>query len=476
MTRARLLALAFACGLVLSAPAAGEGRGVGARSSLSWTQCGALECASLRVPLRYDRPGAGSLRLALARVPARAPESRIGSLVVNFGGPGASGRSFLEAFARTLPDPLRDRFDLVLYDPRGVGRSEGMRCDLDVHRLLALDDRVSPRPELALAREAWRLLKPCADRNRATVAFLGTANAARDLDRLRAATGDERLTFLGFSYGTRLGSVYAHLFPARVRALVLDGGVSPSVDWRKLSRDGAAATEAAFARFFSACAAACASGPAKTLWRRAIASLSRDPVRLGGAVVGPAYLELAASVVLAAGHGEFGFLARLAQEAANATGEGARRAVASKLTALVDAGIGSGAEVAARIAIDCADQPGRPPDAVALVFERELSSRYPLAGATSVANCPPAWPRAIEPLPRVRAGAARPVVVVGTRLDPVTPYGWSVELARALRSAVLVTAEGDTHTSFAQGSTCLDPLVTVYLVTGRAPRPVTCPA
>ena len=447
----------------------------GAAGTLLWRDCGSLECASLAVPLRYDRPGGATLTIETMRAAARDPARRIGSLVVNFGGPGSSGRDYLGDFAGELPAVLRDRFDIVLYDPRGVGRSAGIACALDVPALLDLDDRISPLSEAELARRGWETVKPCVEPGTAPpIQTLGTVNAARDLDRLRAALGDDRLTYLGFSYGTRLGSVYAHLFPRRVRALVLDGAVTPSADWRKLSIDSAASAEDAFRRFFRACRAGCASRPVEGLWRTAVRRLTDEPIVIDGHEIGPAYLELVASLAFGAGREALESLGGLVQQVALGGNGPSRRRLGSELAGYLRQAIGNGSEVAARLAIDCADLPDRPSDAAVAAFDRTLRARFPLAGPTSDNACPRQWPKAIEPLPRVVAAGAPPIVVVGTRLDPVTPYRWAVELAAALRTGVLVTAERDTHTSFAQGDRCLDDLVSQYLLAPARPRVTRC--
>lgn len=475
MSPARRAALVLAALAALTAAAAAPGGGaVGTAGTIAWRPCGAAQCAELRVPLRHDRPAGRTLTLRTMRLPARDPARRLGSLVVNFGGPGSSGRDYLVDFGRELPAVLRDRFDLVLYDPRGVGRSDGFRCTVDVPALLDLDDRISPLPASELQRRGWRLLRPCVDRNRATVARLGTVAAARDLDLLRAALGDDRLTYLGFSYGTRLGSVYAHLFPRRVRALVLDGAVTPSADWRKLSLDSAAAGEEAFRRFFRACRSGCATRPVAGLWRDAVDRLAREPIAVGRHRVGPAYLELVVSLSFGAGRQVLQSLGVLVQQVALDDDPASRRTLGRELVSLLRQGIGDGAEVAARLAIDCADDPVRPSDAAVAAFDETLRRRYPIAGPTSSGACPGRWPAAVDPLPRVGGKGAPPIVVIGTRGDPVTPYRWSVELARALASGVLVTAERTTHTSFGQGDTCLDGLVSRYLVTPARPAVRRC--
>ncbi len=473
----RSLALTFVLALAAGSAAlalAGNGSARPDAATLEWLDCGRLQCASLDVPLEYARPAGPTLTLSLARLPARRPAERIGSLVVNFGGPGGSGRSYLADFAAVLPEEIRDRFDLVLPDPRGVGRSEGLRCNVDVAGLLELDERISTLSGVEIQRRGWKLVEPCVRRNRATIAHIGTVPAARDLDRIRAALREARLTYLGFSYGTRLGSVYAHLFPRRVRALVLDGAVTPSIDWHKASRDSAAASENAFRRFFAACQTRCASRPVAALWPEAVRRLEESTLLVEGHRIGPAHLELLASVTFGGGIEERRFVGDLIERVVEAKGGARLREVGDEIVAELEGGIGGGAEVAARFAISCADDPARPTEAATAVFDRALRRAYPHAGATSLASCPAPWPVAVHPLPRVIGRGAPPIVVVGTTRDPVTPYPWAVELARALASGVLVTVDGDTHTSFTEGNSCLDALVRDYLITAEKPAVRRC--
>ena len=195
---------------------------------------------------------------------------------------------------------------------------------------------------------------------------------------------------------------------------------------------------------------------------------------MDGHEIGPAYLELVASLAFGAGRDALAAVGALVQQAA-LTDEGpARRRLGSQLARTLERAIGDGSEVAARLAIDCADSAARPGESVVAAFDRTLRARYPLAGPTSNNACPRQWPAATDPLPRTVAAGAPPILVIGTRFDPVTPYRWSVELAAALRTGVLVTVEGDTHTSFAQGGACLDPLVTRYLLAPSRPRLTRC--
>ncbi len=187
-----------------------------------------LECGSLTVPLDYARPDGETIDIAVARAATANDDERIGSLVFNPGGPGGSGIEFLQTAALVMPPEIADRFDLVSFDPRGVGASTAVDCAIDLDDKITLLEPGDDAGWDAVVADAEANAALCTDDTIRTSPYFGTNNAARDLDELREALGDERLSYVGFSYGTRLGATYAELFPDRVRALVLDGAVKPT--------------------------------------------------------------------------------------------------------------------------------------------------------------------------------------------------------------------------------------------------------
>ena len=202
-------------------------------STLVWKPCGTpFECATLEVPLDYADPGGRQITLALIRLPAADPGSRIGSLVTNPGGPGGSGVEFLRSSGESLfSQDLRNRFDIVSFDPRGVGDSTPVEClnGPDLDRLNALDPTPdTPAERNALIAGAKEFDQACIQNSGDLLPHMATTDAARDMDQIRAALGEAKLTYLGFSYGTFLGTVYAGLFPTHIRALVLDGAIDPA--------------------------------------------------------------------------------------------------------------------------------------------------------------------------------------------------------------------------------------------------------
>ena len=195
------------------------------RSDLSWSACdGGFECASLRVPVDYAHPNGPKLSLAIARHRATRPDERIGSLLMNPGGPGGSAIDLIEH--DPLPADLTKRFDVVGFDPRGVGRSSALNCHSHLQDMYDADSTIETPADrshyLAVSRA---FVDECRRKYGAVLPHLGTRNVARDMDRVRQALGDDQLTYVGYSYGTSIGEQYANLFPTHIRAMVLDGVV-----------------------------------------------------------------------------------------------------------------------------------------------------------------------------------------------------------------------------------------------------------
>ena len=224
-----------------------------------WRSCGVtgFQCATVKAPLDYAKPAEGDIRLAVARKKATGPGKRLGSLLVNPGGPGASAVDYLQAYAGIgYPADVRARYDMVAVDPRGVARSEPVEC-LGGRRM---DEYTQTDTTPDNARETDELVdafqqfaEGCGRRSADLLRHVSTVEAARDMDLVRAALGDEKLTYVGASYGTFLGATYAGLYPDRVGRLVLDGALDPSLPARKLNRDQTAGFETAFQSFAKDC-------------------------------------------------------------------------------------------------------------------------------------------------------------------------------------------------------------------------------
>ena len=448
--------------------------------SSSWEACeGSFECATLEVPVDHDAPDGSTFTLPLLRRRASRPEARIGSLVVNPGGPWGSGVAWVAARADLLPAAIRERFDIVGFDPRGSGASEPrVDCVDDLGPYAALD--LTPDDELERQRlldETDALVAGCAARIGERLPYLGTDHVARDLDLLREALGDERLTYLGFSYGTLLGAVYADLFPDRVRALVLDAAVDPTLTGEAWIAEQGRSFEAQLEDFFADCAAdpACAfhaGGDPAAAYDAIQAAVEASPLPAlpaGARALGPG--ELAYGVAAALYRpSAWRRLAEALALAASGDGTGILALSDGYLERDGDGNYGNGLEV--YYAVTSLDAPFAQDVTAYDALVTELAADAPRLGVYFPYTAFPSarWPvaswRAAQP---IAAAAAPPLLVVGTTRDPATPYAWSISLAAQLASGVLLTREGQGHVAFLKGNDCIDDAITTYLVESVAP-------
>jgi pimeloyl-ACP methyl ester carboxylesterase len=450
---------------------------------LSWSGCGGFECARLTVPLDYDHPDGPTVQLPVLRLPASSPAQRIGSLVTDPGGPGGSGVDFVRGSGPSLFDvELRRRFDIVGFDPRGVGGSTPAVHCLDgsqMDRYLALD----PSPDTAAERTAFiqgnkDFADACVRRTGALLRHVGTLDAARDLDRLRAALGDDKLTYLGFSYGTYLGAVYANLFPTHIRALVLDGAVDPSLDAEQSSLEQAKGFDVALQAFLSFCAtspscefrSAGSTGPELgRAFDTLMASIDRHPLpTASGRVLGPGEASLGAAAALYSRE-RWPILGTALSRAQSGDGSVLLALSDSLSDRHRDGSYGNLFDVLN--AVNCLDKPAprdlRRYDADAAQFAK-AAPRFGAALAYGTLTCG-VWPVAPTPVPpRLTARGAPPIVVVGTTRDPATPYAGAQSLAGQLATGVLLTFDGDGHTAYGQNP-CINSAVDDYLLTGGVP-------
>ena len=457
-----------------------------AATPLAWQPCEeGFDCAVLDVPLDEADPGKGTVGLALTRKQVRDPRRRIGSLVVNPGGPGASAVGYLQAAWQQVPEAVRARFDLVAFDPRGVGRSAPVRCGTtaELDRYFALDPSPDDAAELAaLERGNEVLVAECARRAGRLLPHVSTREAAADLDRVRAAVGDARLTYLGYSYGTSLGAAYLDRFPTRVRAMVLDGGLDPTLTWDRLLEGQSKGFDRALEAFLADCERTrCAyreavDGDLTAAYDRLAAQVERRPLPGDGTrTVGPGEFSLGVGAGLYSRANGWPAIAEALTAAEQ--GDGAQ------LLALSDSYLDRRPEgyenvSEANLSVNCIDRPWpretQPYLDLAAKVRRD-APRFGPAIALSGMACAE-WPVPPVGQPhRVTGEGAPPVVVIGTTGDPATPYAWSVALAEQLASGVLLTNRGDGHTVYRVGARgCLLQPVDAYLLTGRAPSPRTC--
>lgn len=448
--------------------------------TLAWEDCGSgWECTTARAPLSWDDPGAGEIELALKRLPATG--ERIGSLLTNPGGPGASGVDFVGDAASMIGAPVKEAYDLVGFDPRGVGSSSAVECFDDVRKDESLSkdfaDDAAGREATAAELAAWA--QACEENTGALLGHVDTQSAARDMDMLRAVLGDEQLAYLGYSYGSQLGATYAGLFPDKVGRLVLDGAIDTTLSEDEVSEQQAVGFENALRAYVEDCqaGASCPLGgdvdegmaQVRELLDRAKENpLPTDSDRRVTQTL--AFYGIAVTL-----YNDLSWPA-LTQALTEAFDQGS----GTMLLYLADFyndrnpdGSFSTNSTEAFRAINCLDdrQDGDP---AAMEAQRErLEEAAPTMGSFFTyggLTCAD-WPYpAVEPEFDVHAAGAAPIVVVGTTNDPATPYVWSEGLAKTLDSAVLVTFEGEGHTAYGRSNACIGDAVDAYLVDGTVPE------
>ncbi|GGS85139.1 proteinase [Streptomyces chromofuscus] len=457
---------------------------------LGWRSCGVpgFECATLRAPLDYAKADAGDVRLAVARKKATGPGRKLGSLLVNPGGPGGSAVDYLQAYAGIgYPQQVRAQYDMVAVDPRGVARSEPVECldGQEMDRYTQTD--VTPDDQ----REVNRLVKAykgfaegCGADAPELLRHVSTVEVARDMDILRAALGDQKLTYVGASYGTSLGATYAGLFPQRVGRLVLDGAIDPTLPSRRLNLDQTTGFETAFKAFAKDCVrqrdcplrgkGATTPAQAGLNLTAFFERLDAKPLPTGDASGRRLTESLALTGVIAAMYDEAAWeQLREALNAAMQQNDGAGLLALSDSYYERDANGRYSNLMYANAAVNCLDLPASfdTPEEVrkALPTFRKASAVFGEALAWSALNCA-YWPVAPTGEPRrIEAKGAAPIVVVGTTRDPATPYHWARSLARQLSSGRLLTYEGDGHTAYGRGSECIDRTIITYLLRGTPP-------
>jgi pimeloyl-ACP methyl ester carboxylesterase len=448
-----------------------------------WGDCGrGFLCAEIRVPKDYASPTTGYLNVSIIDLPATDPKSRIGSLIVNPGGPGASGVEFVRAEASIdgFSATLRKHFDIVGFDPRGVNSSTAVRCIDNLDGRAEIDPSPDTSAELAaLVADARAYAGACAKRNEALLPYLSTDAVARDLDGIRQAVGDEQLTYLGFSYGTLIGSTYAQLFPDHIRAMVLDGAIDPAIDLEQFRAGQAIGFEQALASFLKDCAAraACAfheNGKTVQAFNALMTSIDKKPLHAtrlkDPRLVGPG---IAWYSVLAALYSKDAWPTLAASLALAKAGDGSLMLlIADPYRGRKPNGSYSN-EQDAYTANTCLDFPAPTDVATYTTWARQLQKTAPhFADLVAYNDLACAfWPVPAERAPApVTAAGAPPIVVVGTTGDPATPYPWAVALAKELDSGVLITHQGEGHTAF-QSSACVERAVDRYLVDLTVPKP-----
>lgn len=466
---------------------------------LTWSPCGkgdsvtpakdgAYECTTASVPLDYDHPDGTTITLALKRTTATG--DRLGSLLVNPGGPGGSGVELVDSVKGYFSDHLLEAYDVVGFDPRGVGASTAVDClsdaELDAERAAAdATPGAQQNPDEAradVADQASTMAQACQTHTRTAglLDHIDTVSAARDLDILRAALGQPRLAYLGYSYGTYLGATYAELFPTNVGRMVLDGAIDPTLSAAQLSLDQAKGFEAALRSYVKDCQASSGcplTGSVDngvTQIRELLDRAATSPIPTSD-TKRPLTYSLAMSAIVGVMYQD---------ESWSVLTEGLNQAMlqndGSTLLYIADVFAsrnadgtysGNGDEVIN--AINCLDYPVQGDETQWDEQAAQLRQASPTFGgdlAYSDLYCRTWGHTATREHTPIRAAGAPPILVVGTTQDPATPYAWSKALASQLSHARLVTWEGRGHTAYGRAGGCVTTAVDDYLLAGTLPK------
>lgn len=480
-------ALSMTVGLV-AAPA------VAAAPNLNWQPCdGDFSCATAAVPLDYAHPTGATIQIAVIKHSATDPAHRIGSVFFNPGGPGGSGVTLMPALYSHFPATVRARFDIVSFDPRGIGGGDVLRCfDTITQEQQFLSALPQGYPTGRAQQRLWEQTyagfdQACAAHAGPLLAHDTTADVARDMDLLRQAVGDPTLNYLGDSYGTYLGATYANLFPDKVRAITLDGNVDP-VAWnaahgldtflRLGSDEGSAATLDAFLDFCGKAAvtscAFSAGGPAAThaKFTTLLDRVTSNPVSFDGATFTQS-LTVGLTINL---------LYEVQPIPNVAIGWPGLATILQDLWTLT-----SGGNIVAPSLDTGTAYPGRESELGLLCSDDPNSrdpSEYPALSAYATARSGvvgPYWawiPEACAQWPVLapqrytgpwNRPTAAPILVVGNKVDPATPYQDAVAMAHDLADARLVTVDGFGHSALGNPSSCVNAIESAYFVTGALP-------
>lgn len=460
--------------------------------TIAWGDCQAdggapdsltVECGTVTVPQDWNTPDDGrTFDIAVMRIRSDNQRDRIGSVVVNFGGPGGSGLEYLPQFAPRLQG-LMERFDLVTFDPRGVGQSAPVKCITDADLDASFGFQPDPVTDAAfqeLVGLSRRIAEGCAAEYGEQLTLFSTEQTARDIDAIRQALGEEKLDYLGFSYGTLLGAVYAHLFPQSIRAMVLDGAVDPVESPIESSEGQAMGFERALTNFDAWCAAntiECPIAPnARETIVDAINDADRQPVTgTGGreATSGWVFYSVVSALY---SRPIWPYLARGIADLQD--GDPTLAFLLADLYADRRPDGTYGNMFDAFNTIGCVDSDDYPTVEEIRTLQAQWRDKYPLFGgplAVGLLTCS-LWAAKKDPYPVGPATGAPPILVIGTLGDPATPYESTAALAELLGTGVVLTWEGEGHTAYPE-TRCIREAVDNYFITLAVPAEGTrCPA
>jgi len=448
---------------------------------LTWTECGVgFDCTDVTAPLDWEDPGKGEITLSVVR--HRAEGTPVGSLLTNPGGPGASGVDLiLNSLDYAVGADLIENFDVIGFDPRGVGASTAVTC----YDAPQMDEYLYSIPAAARGTAEWEaelldshkaFAEACDANSGGILPYITTVNAARDMDLIRAVLGDKQLNYLGYSYGTFLGATYAKLYPEKAGRLVLDGAINPAVPGLEVGATQALGFESALRAYMQDCldSGECPFNgtvdEAMTDLGALLASVDSTPLKSGdGRMLGADSLMTAIIAALYS-QDSWGYLTQALDEALQG----------DPTSALFLADFYNGREngtytdnsAEAFRAYNCMDYPVEDDPAAEAAINAKIAQGAPTIApywtgpdSCSVWPYPPTGTRG-----EIKAEGAGPILVIGTTNDPATPYEWSESLANQLEEGVLITRVGEGHTGYNKGNACVDDAVEAFLLDDVVPE------
>ena len=454
---------------------------------ISWEPCSGRSprsrCATVTVPLDYRNPTGRTIDLALLKVPATGPNPQ--ALLVNPGGPGAGGLDFAEYLSTVTGPNVRSMYDIVGFDPRGVGQSAPVRCltgaqTTQWYRTDSTPDTAQERR--TLLNRARAIARGCLNHDPELARNVGSTNTVKDMDVIRQTLAQDTLHWFGFSYGTGLGALYAQEFPSRVGRFVLDGGVDPRLNAMQLSKGQSDGFQLAVRRFAADCArrSECVASSQRGVLRninRLLKNLDESPMRTDG----PRRLVQAEALSAL-------FFSMYSTQLWPTLRNGLRQATRGNGTTLQLLAQQSRNQIgpdrygsnmaSAFYAIACWDFPATPGIAGLSAAARSWSRGVAvpeMARAMSWGNVPCSNWFGHSPVPpqAVTSTTQASILIIGTQFDPATPYAWSQALKAQLPTSRLLTYRGDGHTAYGGANLCVDGITNRYLTTGELPEPGT---
>ena len=439
----------------------------------------------MTLPIDYQDASIGTFDMAVIRFRDANQHDRLGSLVVNPGGPGVSGIEYALNAQYVIDPDVLDRYDIVGFDPRGIGKSSPIHCLDDAQQDASFSGDAKPDNQdefNTLVNDAQTFAANCVAKTNYLASFT-TENTARDMEQLRIALGDSQLNYMGFSYGTYLGTKYAQQFPTTVGRFVLDGAIDPTLDVYQQNLVQAQAFDKALANFTADCLRRTSCPLPKTADAQFFADfftkLAQAPLTSQESPDRPVTQSLVVTGAASALYdNQVGWpMLRTAFEEAN-NGDG------TTFLKLADAYSGRNLDGTymdnqndANIVIDCLDWYQTRSNEGVQTHAADFAAAAPVFGPyvafsgvvcnsiNEVLNIPMSTDQNTVRIEKT----ATPVLIIGTTQDPATPYAWAKALSNYIVGSRLITLKGEGHTGYGRGSTCTDAAVDAYLITGKAP-------